>query len=160
MPSKTWSLIYKTECRIHINYFVYFSLPQCKDRESQVSISIMHMLQRSIYSEQLIKLLKLLWKSVSCNIFENWILICVYLLFYLIGEHILFIGFVTVKFDWIKLKTHNEDVQCDSNLKFDKNTELILKPGQQKIHLIQKLNSFHVSENILYNLNLSFIGVF
>ena len=63
---------------------------------------------------------------------------------------------------------HGEDVQrvesykylgtvFDSHLKFDINTESIVKRGQQRIHLMRKLNSFNVTERILSNFYCSFI---
>ena len=63
---------------------------------------------------------------------------------------------------------HGEDVQSvesykylgtvfDSQLKFDINTESIVKRGQQRIHLMRRLNSFNVSERILRNFYCSFI---
>lgn len=63
---------------------------------------------------------------------------------------------------------HGEDVQIvesykylgtvfDCHLKFDTNTESIVKRGQQRIHLMRKLNSFNVSERILSNFYCSFI---
>lgn len=45
----------------------------------------------------------------------------------------------------------------DFSLKFDKNTEAIVKQGQQKIYLWQKLNSFNVSQSILCHFYYSFI---
>lgn len=45
----------------------------------------------------------------------------------------------------------------DSNLRFDKNTESIIKRGQQRIHLMRKLNSFNVSQRILCYFYHSFI---
>ncbi len=45
----------------------------------------------------------------------------------------------------------------DSHLKFDINTESIVKRGQQRIHLMRKLNSFNVSVRILSNFYCSFI---
>lgn len=45
----------------------------------------------------------------------------------------------------------------DSKLKFDKNTESIVKSGQQRIHLMRKLNSFNVSETVLCCFYCSFI---
>ncbi len=63
---------------------------------------------------------------------------------------------------------HGEDVQIvdsykylgtvfDSKLKFAQNTESIVKRGQQRIHLLRKLNSFSVSEGILSCFYHSFI---
>lgn len=45
----------------------------------------------------------------------------------------------------------------DSELKFHINTETIVKKGQQRIHLLRKLNSFSVSKTILRNFYQSFI---
>ena len=45
----------------------------------------------------------------------------------------------------------------DSHLKFDKNTESLVKRGQQRIHLMRKLNSFSVSKTILCSFYHSFI---
>ncbi len=45
----------------------------------------------------------------------------------------------------------------DSKLKFDTNTESIVKRGQQRIHLLRKLNSFNVSKSILCSFYHSFI---
>ncbi len=63
---------------------------------------------------------------------------------------------------------HGEDVEIvdshkyfgamfDSKLKFDLNTELIVRWGQQRIYLLRKLSSFHVRERILTNFYCSFI---
>ena len=45
----------------------------------------------------------------------------------------------------------------DSQLNFKENTELIVKRGQQRIHLMRKLSSFNVCDTILCNLYHSFI---
>ncbi|KAJ0066452.1 hypothetical protein NL108_013223 [Boleophthalmus pectinirostris] len=45
----------------------------------------------------------------------------------------------------------------DSSLRFDKNTEHIVKRGQQRVHLMRKLSSFNVSSNILNNFYHSYI---
>ena len=45
----------------------------------------------------------------------------------------------------------------NSQLKFEANTESIVKRGQQRIHLMRKLNSFNVSSTILCNFYQSFI---
>ena len=45
----------------------------------------------------------------------------------------------------------------DDHLKFDVNTEAIVKRGQQRIHLLRKLNSFSVSPVILCRFYQSFI---
>lgn len=45
----------------------------------------------------------------------------------------------------------------DFSLKFDKNTEAIVKQGQQRIYLWQKLNSFNVSQSFLCNFYYCFI---
>ena len=45
----------------------------------------------------------------------------------------------------------------DSKLKFDANTDSVVKRGQQRIYLMRKLNSFNVCERILRNFYLSFI---
>ena len=45
----------------------------------------------------------------------------------------------------------------DDHLKFDINTEAIVKRGQQRIHLLRKLNSFSVSPVILCSFYQSFI---
>lgn len=63
---------------------------------------------------------------------------------------------------------HGEDVQIvdtykylgtvfDSQLKFDVNTESVVKRGQQRIYLMRKLNSFCVCDTILCNFYQSFI---
>ncbi len=45
----------------------------------------------------------------------------------------------------------------DSQLKFDKNIESIVKRGQQRIHLLRKLNSFNVCNKILCMFYQTFI---
>ncbi len=63
---------------------------------------------------------------------------------------------------------HGEDVEIvdnykflgtvlDSQLKFDANTESTVKQGQQRIHLLRKLNSFKVSDMTLNLFYQSFI---
>ena len=63
---------------------------------------------------------------------------------------------------------HGEDVDIvdsykylgtvfDSHLKFDVNTESIVKRSQQRIHLLRKINSFGVSRSILCTVYLSYI---
>ncbi len=62
--------------------------------------------------------------------------------------------------------THGEDVQIVESykylgtvfdLKFNINTESIIKRGQQRNYLLKKLSSFNVSERIFSNFNCSFI---
>ena len=45
----------------------------------------------------------------------------------------------------------------DSQLKFDVNTDTIVKKGQQRIHLLRRLNSFNVSKKIQCLFYKSFI---
>ena len=63
---------------------------------------------------------------------------------------------------------HGEDVdivdtyKClgtifDSSLRFDINAEAIVKKGQQRTHLLRKLNPFNVSKPILCTVYLSYI---
>ncbi len=64
---------------------------------------------------------------------------------------------------------HSQDVEIvdqykylgtvfDSQLKFDANTDTIVKCGQQRIYLLQKLNSFNVCKSVLCVFYHSFIG--
>ena len=80
----------------------------------------------------------------------------------------MFVDFRQASNGHIVSKIHGEDVQTvdkykylgtvfDSRLKFDINTESIVKRGQQRIHLMRKLNSFSVAEKILSNFYCSFI---
>lgn len=63
---------------------------------------------------------------------------------------------------------HGEDVEMvesykylgtviDSKLRFDLNTDAIVKRGNQRVYLLRKLNSFNVNKNILNNFYCSFI---
>ena len=80
----------------------------------------------------------------------------------------MFVDFRQASNGHIVSRIHGEDVQTvesykylgtvfDSRLKFDINTESIVKRGQQRIHLMRKLNSFSVAEKILSNFYCSFI---
>ena len=80
----------------------------------------------------------------------------------------LVIDFRTKKPDPVASSIHGEDVQIvdtykylgtvfDSHLKFDKNTESLVKRGQQKVYLLRKINSFNVSKTILCTVYRSYI---
>jgi hypothetical protein len=67
------------------------------------------------------------------------------------------IDFRKTEFDVSASMIHNEPVDIveslgtifDNKLKWDVNTEDIVKRGQQRMHLLRKLNSFSVSSVIL-----------